>query len=101
MIVLLLAFAGSVGSLAGLVALWRRRDPILLKISILALGAAGVAAFTAEIWYRWFGFSRGDGQVFIGYYLFGMGAFAIAGFALIAIPIVLALRPKKVAGEYA
>ena len=94
MILLLLILLAAVSALAGLVGLWQRRDWVLLRASIIGLALLGVCAFTADIWFDWLGLSGGDGQIFIGYYLFGAGAFGIAALVLVAIPVVLALRPK-------
>jgi len=100
-ILLLLVLVATVCAVAGLVGLWRRRDPVLLTTSIIGLAVIGLCAFTADVWFDWVGFNRGDGQVFIGFYLIGIGAFGIAALAVAATPLVLALRSKSRGGEQA
>lgn len=98
--VLLIAFAGILAGVAGLVRLWSRQPAALLMggaIGLLLL--ACVIAFTAEIWFELLGYSRGDGQVFIGYFMFGGIAFiAIPALGLLA-ALVIAIRPKVLDGQ--
>ena len=98
--VLLTAHAGVVAGLAGLVRLWGRQPAATLiggAIGLLLL--ACVIAFTAELWFELLGFSRGDGQVFIGYFMFGGMAFlAMPAMGLMA-AIVIAIRPKELDGQ--
>jgi hypothetical protein len=54
-----------------------------------------VAAMTAELWFPLFGMNRGDGQVFIGYYLLGLGALgALTALGVLA-AIAFGLRPAS------
>ena len=94
MILLLLILISAAGAIAGLVKLWRRRRPAALAGSIAGLLAVAICAFTAEDWYDWFGFGRGDGQVFIGYYLIGLAALGAAALAFFLGVLALALRPS-------
>jgi hypothetical protein len=92
--ILLLTVVAAGGCVAGLVSLWRRRGAHVLTLSIAALVALTICAFSADIWFDWFGFARGDGEIFIGYYLFGLFAVGAAALALAAALIVIALRPR-------
>jgi ammonia channel protein AmtB len=97
---LLFTLVAAAGAVVGLVNLWRRREPVLIALSTAGLVGLTICAFTAEIWFGWFGFARGDGQVFIGYYLFGLIALGVSALAVLGALIVLALRPRMI-GEKA
>ena len=83
----------------GLVQLWGRRNSTTTIMSIIALVVLGISGFTAETWYHWLGYSRGDSQVFIGYFLIGLFALGAAALTLVAGLIVLAVRPRTVGGH--
>ncbi len=93
--VLLIALSGIVAGVAGLVRLWLRQSAASLlggAIGLLLLACA--VAFTAEYWFDLLGFSRGDGQVFIGYFMVGGMAFLAIPTLGLAAAIVMAIRPK-------
>ena len=94
MILLLLTVVAAASAVVGLVHLWRHREPVLLAGSVGALILVSICAFTADIWFGWFGFGRGDGQIFIGYDLFGLLALGAVTLALLLAVIVLVLRPR-------
>ena len=95
MLVLVASFIFSGLGLFGLVELWRRRPARTFLISIAGLAACVVVAMTAELWFPLFGMNRGDGQVFIGYYLLGLGALgALTALGVLA-AIAFGLRPAS------
>ena len=85
--------------LAGLFAMWRHGSARPFLGALIGLGGCIITALTADIWFPLLGMNRGDGQVFIGYFLFGAGAFAtMILLALLAIPVV-AFRGGAIANE--
>ena len=99
MTLLLLTLFAAAGCVAGLVNLWRRQGALVLALSIASLLLVTTLAFSADVWFDWFGFNRGDGQIFIGYYLFGLIALGAAALAFVAALIVAGLRPRVAGGQ--
>jgi hypothetical protein len=90
----LLALFGAGLLLFGLYEVWRARwQPLWVALGFTALFV--LVCFTSEQWYSWFGMSRGDGFIIIGYFMVG-GISAMAGIgALILAPIVAALGRRR------
>jgi hypothetical protein len=86
-------------AIIGLIQLWRERYLTTIIMAVIAFAVAGLSGFTADIWYSWLGFSGGDGQVFIGYYLIGSLALAAAAVTVLAALVVLVLRPRTRGGQ--
>jgi len=94
--VIALALIGAVAGCTGLARLWQGQAAFsALVLGIGAMFGAGLVGFTAEYWFDWSGRSRGDGQVFIGYFLFGGAAWLGALVLAVSAAIVVAIRPKQ------
>ncbi|MGC1470082.1 MAG: hypothetical protein WA793_11935 [Sphingorhabdus sp.] len=93
-----MALTGIVVGLIGLVRLWQRKPSTLaLLFAVGTMSFAGLVGFTAETWFDWFGRYRGDGQILIGYLVFGAGAFLGAIIMVVLAALVAVLRPKTAA----
>jgi pheromone shutdown protein TraB len=86
-VIVVIALVAALLPLYGLVEVWHGRwRPLWAALGFAVLVVA--ALVTADMWYPLFGFNHGDGQIFIGYFLFAGGLAAVAASALVAAPIV-------------
>lgn len=90
----LFALFGAGLLLFGLFEVWQARwRPLWIALGCTALFV--LACLTAETWYSWFDIYRGDGQIFIGYWIVGGIAFMAGAGALILAPIIAALGRRR------
>lgn len=92
--ILLVALFGAGLLLFGLFEVWHARwRPLWIALGYTALFV--LICFTAEQWFRWFGMSRGDGFILIGYFMVGGIAFVAGVAALILSPIIAAFGKRR------
>ena len=97
---ILFALIGAGLLLFGLAEVWNGRWRAMWAALGYALAFAAIC-FTAELWFPFLGFSRGDGFVLIGYYMIGIASLAAAvGSLAIATPIHI-IRKRHRATERA
>ena len=94
MLLVIFLIAGAGMGLVGLFQLWQRRPAAFeLRVGGGLMALVAVLGLTAEQWFDLMGMSRGDGEIFIGYFLISMAG-ALALVVLIALAGLVALvRP--------